>query len=121
MAAIRWTIGDVSPRGCEFLPLRREGRDSGAAADDRVSVDRISLDRACPLVGRVSDVLWRASDAILWERLGALIARLVGESSARGSLADELLVDVGQFDSVCRVRALKAGSHGLSELSMGGG
>jgi hypothetical protein len=121
MTGIRWTIGDVSPRGFEFLRLRGAERDSGAAAHDCVSVDKVFLDRACQLVGRASDVTRHANDAVLWERLDALVAGLVDESWTCGSLADELPTDVGQFDSVCGSRALKAGSHGLSELSMEGG
>jgi hypothetical protein len=107
MVDIRWTIGDVSPRGFEPLRLRGAGRNAGAVADNCVSADTVSLDRACHLEGPGSDIAWHANVVIRWQGLDAL--------------GEELPIDLGQFASVCRGCPLKTGSRGLPALSMEGG
>lgn len=77
MLGIRWTIGDVDPRGFEALRLSLWGAWSlfGAEADYRVSVHAVSVSQARDLVGPVPDaVTWQTADACLpaWLRTRAL-------------------------------------------------
>jgi hypothetical protein len=68
MLGIRWTIGDVSPRGFEALRLSIWGawRLFGAAADYCVSVNTLPVDRVRQRVGPVPRaVTWRTADAEL--------------------------------------------------------
>lgn len=77
MLGIRWTIGDVNPRGFEALRLSIWGAWSlfGAKADYRVSVNTLSVSQVRDLVGPVPDaVTWQTADACLpeWLRARAL-------------------------------------------------
>jgi hypothetical protein len=84
MLGIRWTIGDVSPRGFEALRLSIWGawRIFGADADYCVCVNTVSVDRARVLVGPVPDeVEWLAADELL---PGWLRARFLDAGLAEG-------------------------------------
>lgn len=74
MLGIRWTIGDVSPRGFEALRLSIWGawRLFGADANYCVCVNTVSVERARSLVGSVPEaVAWLAADAMLPDWLHA--------------------------------------------------
>jgi hypothetical protein len=81
MLGIRWTIGDVSPRGFEALRLSIWGawRIFGADADYCVCVNTVSVEQARALTGPLPDaVQWLASDELLpdWLRMRFLDAGL---------------------------------------------
>lgn len=81
MLGIRWTIGNVSPRGFEALRLSIWGawKLFGATAEYCVSVNTVSVDHARQRVGPVpGTVVWRAADARLpaWLRARFLDAGL---------------------------------------------
>lgn len=79
MLGIRWTIGDVSPRGFEALRLSIWGawKLFGAAAEYLVLVNTVPVRRARQLAGPVPGaVTWRAADTHLppWLRSACLDA-----------------------------------------------
>lgn len=79
MLGIRWTIGDVSPRGFEALRLSIWGawKTFGPGAAYLVLVNTVPVRRARQLAGQVPGaVTWRAADACLppWLRGGCLDA-----------------------------------------------
>jgi hypothetical protein len=157
MLGIRWTIGDVNPRGFEALCLSIWGAWSlfGAEADYRVFVNTVSVNHVRDLVGPVPDVVtWHTADAcvpawlraraldagmaegvawkfaplqcfpdrrelaldndvILWDMPAALAAWLADEDPEACLLAEDVTSSLGQFRSLCGVRALNTGIRGL--------
>lgn len=68
MLAIRWTLGDVSPRGFKALRLSLWGawRIFGASAAYRVLVNTVSVAQARQQTGPHPDAIeWQAADALL--------------------------------------------------------
>jgi hypothetical protein len=81
--AIRWTIGDVAPRGFTALRASLWGmwRLFGAAVRYRVYVNTLAVDGARARCGDVPDAIeWCASDA----RLAPWLARVVDRGMAEG-------------------------------------
>lgn len=101
MLGIRWTIGDVNPRGFEALRLSIWGTWSlfGAFAPLQCFPDRreLALD----------------NDVILWDMPEALAAWLADSSPESCLLAEDVTSSLGQFGSMCGARALNTGIRGL--------